>query len=158
MSAVEWRHAHAGGSDTWGEGSVQAGYISRKINLSVGAFRDAEKTVGASFRPPGRLALPTTTVSIKYLPVEGYAPFRQRSAEFALSKASKAIQENRVCSVQSLSGTGSLRVAAETLKRIFGVDSVWIPTGKSQENFRQRWHEGLHIYIPRRRDRNDSRL
>ncbi|GMP99346.1 hypothetical protein CsSME_00046848 [Camellia sinensis var. sinensis] len=50
----------------------------------------------------------------EYLPIVGLADFNKLSAKLILGADSPAIQENRVTTVQCLSGTGSLRVGAES--------------------------------------------
>merc|ERR1711865_283089 len=53
----------------------------------------------------------------EYLGVDGNPEFCSLSREFVLGKQSQAISENRVTTVQTLSGTGALRVAADFLAK-----------------------------------------
>ncbi|XP_019055991.1 PREDICTED: aspartate aminotransferase, cytoplasmic-like isoform X1 [Nelumbo nucifera] len=53
----------------------------------------------------------------EYLPITGLADFNKLSAKLIFGADSPAIQENRVATVQCLSGTGSLRVGAEFLAK-----------------------------------------
>ena len=55
-------------------------------------------------------------IDLEYLPVQGYQPFLDVTSQVILGKDSKALKEGRVAVVQSLSGTGALRIAGEFLK------------------------------------------
>ncbi|CAN6820415.1 unnamed protein product [Brassica oleracea var. botrytis] len=52
-----------------------------------------------------------------YLPIDGLADFNKLSAKLILGDDSHAVGENRVVTIQCLSGTGSLRVGAEFLTK-----------------------------------------
>lgn len=49
----------------------------------------------------------------EYLAIAGNADFCKLSAKLAFGSSSKALQEGRAATVQSLSGTGALRVCAQ---------------------------------------------
>jgi aspartate aminotransferase len=53
----------------------------------------------------------------EYLPITGLAEYNKLSAKLIFGADSPAIQENRVATVQCLSGTGSLRVGGEFLAK-----------------------------------------
>lgn len=53
----------------------------------------------------------------EYLPVTGWDVFTKASTLFLLGESSPAIKENRAHGVQSLSGTGALRLGGEFLAR-----------------------------------------
>lgn len=61
----------------------------------------------------------------EYLPVLGLETFSQAATTMVLGKDSPALAENRVVGVQTLSGTGALRVAAEFLARILHLDTFY---------------------------------
>ncbi|XP_019055992.1 PREDICTED: aspartate aminotransferase, cytoplasmic-like isoform X2 [Nelumbo nucifera] len=63
----------------------------------------------------------------EYLPITGLADFNKLSAKLIFGADSPAIQENRVATVQCLSGTGSLRVGAEFLAKHYHQHLVCIP-------------------------------
>lgn len=58
----------------------------------------------------------------RYIPIEGLAEFNKLTSALILGANSPALKENRVATVQSLSGTGALRIAAAFIKR-------WFPAG-----------------------------
>ncbi|KAI3967591.1 hypothetical protein MKW92_048787, partial [Papaver armeniacum] len=63
----------------------------------------------------------------EYLPITGLADFNKCSAKLIFGADSPAIQENRVTTVQCLSGTGSLRVGAEFLAKHYHQRTIYIP-------------------------------
>ncbi|KAA8494375.1 Aspartate aminotransferase, cytoplasmic [Porphyridium purpureum] len=91
-----------------------------KVNLGVGAYRTEH---GKPYVLPvvARVhrELLDDGVDHEYLPMEGYAPFISAAERVILGDAAAALREGRVASVQALSGTGSLRVAFEFLKRFY---------------------------------------
>ncbi|XP_025071415.1 aspartate aminotransferase, cytoplasmic [Alligator sinensis] len=58
-----------------------------------------------------------TSLNHEYLPILGLPDFRANASRIALGDDSPAIKEGRVGGVQSLGGTGALRIGAEFLRR-----------------------------------------
>ncbi|KAH8254201.1 hypothetical protein KR032_008859, partial [Drosophila birchii] len=89
----------------------------KKVNLSVGAYRT---DAGVPWVLP---VVRKTEISIasdeavnhEYLPVTGLDTFTQAATELVLGADSPAIKEKRAFGVQTISGTGALRVAADFL-------------------------------------------
>mmetsp|Transcript_5431 Transcript_5431/g.10935 ORF Transcript_5431/g.10935 Transcript_5431/m.10935 type:complete len:418 (-) Transcript_5431:350-1603(-) len=90
----------------------------KKINLGIGAYRDetgkpwvltcvkaAEKKICDD--------LSAGAINMEYLPVQGYQPFLDTTSSVILGKDSPIIKDKKIAVVQTLSGTGALRVAAE---------------------------------------------
>nr|AZL94498.1 cytosolic aspartate aminotransferase [Nephromyces sp. MMRI] len=103
-----------------------------KVNLGVGAYRDENGKPWVL--PSVRMAEASRfnfneqrvkdEVSYEYIPIEGIPGFVENAVKLAYSPdiaASKAI-----AAVQSVSGTGALRIAAEWLKRFYDRD-IFIP-------------------------------
>lgn len=59
----------------------------------------------------------SATFNHEYLPVLGWENFTKASTQFLLGESSPAIKENRAQGVQTLSGTGALRIGGEFLAR-----------------------------------------
>lgn len=55
-------------------------------------------------------------VDKEYLPIDGLACLKKVSQELVFGSDFSAIKEDRIASVQSISGTGALRLAAEFIK------------------------------------------
>ncbi|KAL3500530.1 hypothetical protein ACH5RR_039623 [Cinchona calisaya] len=100
-----------------------------KLNLGVGAYRTEEgKPLVLNVVRQAEQQLVNDSSRVKeYLPIVGLADFNKLSAKLILGADSPAIQENRVTTVQCLSGTGSLRVGAEFLARHYHERTIYIP-------------------------------
>ncbi|MCH81092.1 aspartate aminotransferase [Trifolium medium] len=72
----------------------------------------------------------------EYLPIEGLAAFNKATAELLLGADNPAIKQQRVATVQGLSGTGSLRLGAALIQRYFPGAKVLIsnPTWGNHKN------------------------
>lgn len=100
-----------------------------KLNLGVGAYRTEEgKPLVLNVVKRAEQMLVNDQSGVKeYLPIVGLADFNKLSAKLIFGADSPAIQENRVATVQCLSGTGSLRVGGEFLARHYHERTVYIP-------------------------------
>lgn len=105
----------------------------RKVNVCVGAYRTDEgkpyvlKCVQAA---QAKIAADTSK-NCEYLPQRGDQEFAALSRELIMGKDAAAIKENRVATVQTLSGTGSLRIGAAFIgqflkgKKVFCSVPTW---------------------------------
>ncbi|XP_043840650.1 aspartate aminotransferase, cytoplasmic [Dromiciops gliroides] len=91
----------------------------RKVNLGVGAYRtdDCQPWVLPVVRKVEHQIARNDSLNHEYLPILGLPDFRSNASRIALGDDSPAIKEKRMGSVQSLGGTGALRVGAEFLRR-----------------------------------------
>lgn len=89
-----------------------------KINLSIGIY----------FDHAGKMSMPQSVQSaIKaigtniqgYLPMEGHTGFRSAIGEFILGKNHPTLLEHKVAIVQTLGGSGALKLGADFLYRCF---------------------------------------
>jgi len=89
----------------------------RKVNVSIGAYRDdnGKPVVLKCVRKAEELILADKSLDKEYLPQRGNTTMANLAIKVLLGNDSKAIKENRVAVVQSLSGTGALRVCADFL-------------------------------------------
>ncbi|KNC75313.1 aspartate aminotransferase, cytoplasmic [Sphaeroforma arctica JP610] len=100
---------------------------SRKINLSVGAYRTDEGTpwvLPTVAKVEGTLK----NVNHEYLPIDGNPVYNAGMRDLALGKDSIAIKEERTCAVQMLSGTGALRIAAEFISKFHQSKTILVST------------------------------
>ncbi|CAH9102904.1 unnamed protein product [Cuscuta epithymum] len=100
-----------------------------KLNLGVGAYRTEEGkplVLNVVRRAEEMLVNDRSRVK-EYLPITGLPDFNKLSAKLIFGADSNAILENRVTTVQCLSGTGSLRVGAEFLAKHYDQHSICIP-------------------------------
>ncbi|KAL3332317.1 hypothetical protein AABB24_032747 [Solanum stoloniferum] len=100
-----------------------------KVNLGVGAYRTEEgkPLVLNVVRRAEQMLVNDTSRVKEYLSITGLADFNKLSAKLIFGADSPAIKENRVTTVQCLSGTGSLRVGAEFLTRHYHEHTIYIP-------------------------------
>lgn len=100
-----------------------------KLNVGVGAYRceEGKPYVPRVVQEAERRLLNDLSRNKEYLPITGNPHFTQLSAKLIFGEDSPALNEKRVCTVQCLSGTGSIRVGAEFLAKHYGHKSVYIP-------------------------------
>eukprot|EP01040_Poterioochromonas_malhamensis_P006542 gene6542-7043_t len=109
--------------------AFKADKYEKKINLGVGAYRDDQ---GRPYVLPSVKAaedrILARNLDKEYAPIAGYAPFIQKSIEFAYGVHSEAVQSGRIAAVQSISGTGGCRLAGEFIHKFFGNRTIYVPT------------------------------
>ncbi|XP_030386257.1 aspartate aminotransferase, cytoplasmic [Scaptodrosophila lebanonensis] len=90
---------------------------SNKVNLSVGAYRtdDGQPWVLPVVRKSEIEIASDQHTNHEYLPVTGLDTFTRAATELVLGANSKALKEQRAFGVQTISGTGALRLAADFL-------------------------------------------
>lgn len=91
----------------------------QKVNLGVGAYRTADGLpwVLPVVKKTEIQIAESSTINHEYLAVTGWDTFTNASTLLLLGEGSPAVKENRVLGVQSLSGTGALRLGGEFLAR-----------------------------------------
>ncbi|RVX19487.1 Aspartate aminotransferase, chloroplastic [Vitis vinifera] len=108
-----------------------------KLNLGVGAYRTEELQpyVLNVVKKAENLMLERGE-NKEYLPIEGLAAFNKVTAELLFGAGNPVIEQQRVATVQGLSGTGSLRLAAALIERYFPGAKVLIssPTWGNHKN------------------------
>ncbi|MDP5238913.1 amino acid aminotransferase [Uliginosibacterium sp. 31-16] len=99
-----------------------------KVNLSIGLYYDAKGVIPqldavqqAYGRIEGRRAMPSL-----YLPMEGMKPYREAIQGLLFGADSAAVATGRVATIQTLGGSGALKVGADFLKRYFPKSEVWV--------------------------------
>ncbi|KAL2346907.1 hypothetical protein Fmac_000907 [Flemingia macrophylla] len=101
-----------------------------KLNLGVGAYRTEEgkPLVLNVVRRVEQQLVNDVSRNKEYIPITGLADFNKLSAKLIFGSDSPAVQENRVTTVQGLSGTGSLRVGGEFLAKHYHQRTIYLPT------------------------------
>ncbi|KAF9662085.1 hypothetical protein SADUNF_Sadunf18G0016700 [Salix dunnii] len=109
----------------------------RKLSLGVGAYRTEELQpyVLDVVKKAENLMLERGE-NKEYLSIEGLAAFNKATAELLFGADNPVIEQQRVATVQGLSGTGSLRLAAALIERYFPGAKVLIssPTWGNHKN------------------------
>lgn len=99
----------------------------QKVNLSIGLFYDEDGNI--PLLPPVREAEDLLVAQHKprsYLPMEGAESFRQAARAFIFGDTHEAVQSGRIASVQTLGGSGALKLTADFIHQFFPQTQVWI--------------------------------
>ncbi|WP_254507152.1 amino acid aminotransferase [Anatilimnocola floriformis] len=98
-----------------------------KINLSVGVYKDEQGNtpVLASIKEAERRLLEKEK-SKGYLAIEGLADYGQQVQEMLFGAGHPILKDKRAVTAQTPGGTGSLRVAADLLRKHFAAAKVWV--------------------------------
>lgn len=123
-----------------------------KVNLGVGAYRDEDGKpwVLPSVKEAERRLVDGLEKDKEYVPIVGTAGYNKAVKKFVFGQdpfGLKLLEEGRVVSAQTISGTGSLRVIAELLKRFYSVKKCYMsqPTWPNHVNvFRDAGVAPLH--------------
>jgi aspartate aminotransferase len=99
----------------------------RKINLSVGVYKDEQGNtpILACVKEAERRLL-ATEKSKGYLSIEGHPEYASRVQELLFGPGHEVLQGKRAVTAQTPGGTGSLRVAADLLKKHFPQAKIWL--------------------------------
>ncbi|GAB5373174.1 hypothetical protein AAMO2058_001727600 [Amorphochlora amoebiformis] len=98
-----------------------------KINLGVGAYRDAagKPWVLPSVRMAEKLIF-RRNITHEYAPLRGTNGLVERSIQIVYGHESPQIKHNCIAAIQSLSGTGALRLCGEFLSRFSKSQEVYV--------------------------------
>ncbi|KAL9264902.1 Aspartate aminotransferase, chloroplastic-like protein [Drosera capensis] len=117
--------------------AFKASTNEKKLNLGVGAYRTEELQpyVLNVVKKAENLILERGE-NKEYLPIEGLAAFNKVTAELLFGADNPVLKQQRLSTVQGLSGTGSLRLAAALIQRYFPGSKVLIssPTWGNHKN------------------------
>lgn len=161
MSSTRWGHVPEGPKDPilGVSEAFKADPSPKKVNLGVGAYRDDD---GKPFLLHSVAEVSKKIVELgldnEYCPIEGDAEFIAAALKLALGENSKPLAENRVVAIQSLSGTGALRLLGAFIAKFSGENkpTVYVPTptwGNHHSIFKDCGLEvkGYRYYLPETR-------
>ena len=101
---------------------------SDKVNLSIGLYYNEDGIIPqlqAVADAEARLNAQPHGASL-YLPMEGPNSYRHAIAPLLFGADHPVLKQNRVASIQTLGGSGALKVGADFLKRYFPQSRVWV--------------------------------
>ena len=101
---------------------------SDKVNLSIGLYYNEDGIIPqlkAVADAEARLNAQPHGASL-YLPMEGLNSYRHAIAPLLFGADHPVLQQQRVATIQTLGGSGALKVCADFLKRYFPESSVWV--------------------------------
>ncbi|EFE8093837.1 aromatic amino acid transaminase [Escherichia coli] len=101
---------------------------SDKVNLSIGLYYNEDGIIPqlkAVADAEARLNAQPHGASL-YLPMEGLNSYRHAIAPLLFGADHPVLQQQRVATIQTLGGSGALKVGADFLKRYFPESGVWV--------------------------------
>lgn len=101
---------------------------SDKVNLSIGLYYNEDGIIPqlkAVADAEARLNAVPHGASL-YLPMEGLSSYRHAIAPLLFGADHPVLQQQRVATIQTLGGSGALKVGADFLKRYFPESGVWV--------------------------------
>lgn len=101
---------------------------TQKVNLSIGLYYNEDNIV------PQLEAIKAAYKNIEasndqvklYLPMDGLKPYNQATQALVLGENSAARRDGRAVTIQTLGGSGALKVGADFLKKYFPESDVWV--------------------------------
>ncbi len=108
----------------------------KKVNLGVGVYYDDDSKVPVlqSVRTVEQ-KLAETAMPRNYLPIDGLQAYNRAVQEVVFGADSEAVKNGHIVTVQTLGGTGGLKVGADLLRRLSPNAEAWI-SDPSWENHR----------------------
>jgi len=101
--------------------AYQADTYPNKVNLGVGAYRDDDNKpwVLPVVKKASHIILSDPTLNHEYLPITGLPEFVSGAARLILGGDSPALADERIVSVQAISGTGANHLGALFLSKYY---------------------------------------
>ncbi|RQO76088.1 aromatic amino acid aminotransferase [Aquitalea sp. FJL05] len=119
---------------------------SQKVNLGIGLYYDEEGRIpllnSVQQAEAARAAAPSPR---PYLPMEGAANYRSAVQKLLFGAVHPAVQQQRIATIQTIGGSGALKVGADFIKRYFPQSEAWI-SNPSWDNHRAIF-EGAGIQV-----------
>ncbi|WP_225785070.1 amino acid aminotransferase [Xenophilus sp. Marseille-Q4582] len=105
----------------------QADPRPHKVSLSIGIYFDDEgKLPVMSAVRKAETALLQNIGPRSYLPMEGMAAYRLAVQKLVFGAQHEAVTSGRIATLQTLGGSGGLKVGGDFLRRYFGGSQVWV--------------------------------
>eukprot|EP00948_MAST-09A_sp_MAST-9A-sp1_P000069 g69.t1 len=134
---------------------------ANKVNVGVGAYRDdsGKPYVLPVVQKAKKAILSDENDTHEYAGIDGNPGFVKVAEEFCFGEDCSALKENRVASVQGLSGTGCLRVAGEFLTTWLGAGRICYQPDPTWGNHKAIFQNaGMAVEAYRYYDRKQNKL
>lgn len=120
-----------------------------KVNVSIGLYYDGEGRIPVlpSVRKAETRRSADTAPRV-YQPIEGAANYRQAVQNLVFGAEHEAVRSRRVVTIQTIGGSGALKVGADFIKRYFPQSEVWVsdPTWDNHRSIFQMAGFRVHDY------------
>ena len=120
-----------------------------KVNVSIGLYYDGEGRIPVlSSVRKAETRRATDTAPRVYQPIEGAANYRQAVQNLVFGAEHEAVRSRRVVTIQTIGGSGALKVGADFIKRYFPQSEVWVsdPTWDNHRSIFQMAGFRVHDY------------
>lgn len=108
----------------------------KKVNLSIGIYYDEVGRLPVMHAVREALSLLIGESQAKpYLPMSGLLEYRDSVQRLVFGEDCAALAEGCIATIQTLGGSGALKVGADFLKRYFATSQIWL-SDPSWENHR----------------------
>mmetsp|Transcript_6900 Transcript_6900/g.10097 ORF Transcript_6900/g.10097 Transcript_6900/m.10097 type:complete len:430 (+) Transcript_6900:25-1314(+) len=160
--ATSWAHVKPIGLDAIKQLTIKFNNDSdpNKVLLGEGVYKTNEGSpyVLPSVRSAEKVVY-DKELHHEYAPVSGVEAYNQKAREFALGTNNSALKENRVATVQAISGTGALSLAASFLAKYYeGPKVVYMPAPTWVNHIKIFKDEGFEVREYRYFDKNTGGL
>nr|CAX69569.1 glutamate oxaloacetate transaminase 2 [Schistosoma japonicum] len=127
----------------------------QKINLGAGAYRDdnGKPFVLPSVKEAESLLL-AKNLNKEYAPISGIPQFCDLSIKLALTEQSPRIKDRCNATVQTISGTGALRIGGAFINEFAEQKHIWMPSPTWGNHIPIFVHSGLNVHQYRYYDSN----
>lgn len=122
---------------------------SHKVNLSIGLYYNEDNivpqlnAVKAAYKN-----IEATNDQVKlYLPMDGLKSYNQATQALVLGQESQARRDGRAVTIQTLGGSGALKVGADFLKKYFPESDVWVSQPTWENHIAIFNGAGLHTHF-----------
>ena len=122
---------------------------SHKVNLSIGLYYNEDNIV------PQLNAVKAAYKNIEasndqvklYLPMDGLKSYNQATQALVLGQQSQARRDGRAVTIQTLGGSGALKVGADFIKKYFPESDVWVSQPTWENHIAIFNGAGLHTHF-----------
>src|SRR5687768_5134919 len=98
-----------------------------KVNLGVGVYTDEHGKVPVlECVRKAELEMAAAASPRNYLPIDGLKTYDRVVQDVLFGADSSVVRDGRVVTVQTLGGTGGLKIGADLLRRVNPAGDVWI--------------------------------
>ncbi|WP_445344871.1 amino acid aminotransferase [Acinetobacter bohemicus] len=100
----------------------------QKVNLSIGLYYNEDSIVPQlnAVKTAYKQIEPTNNKVKLYLPMDGLKSYNQATQALILGQNSSARHAGRAVTIQTLGGSGALKVGADFLKKYFPESNIWV--------------------------------
>lgn len=122
---------------------------AQKVNLSIGLYYNEDnivpqlEAVKAAYKN-----IEASNEQVKlYLPMDGLKSYNQATQALVLGENSPARRDGRAVTIQTLGGSGALKVGADFLKKYFPESDVWVSQPTWENHIAIFNGAGIHSYF-----------